>query len=291
MSTTTSPFRPAFNARLFSRNLATILVFIMCAVSALFAIAFLFYLMFYVAQQGIQFLNFDFFIQDPTSIGGEGGGVRSAIVGSLFIVGLASLIGIPLGLFTGIYLAEFGRGRLASAIRFMVDMLTGIPSIIFGLFIWVLVVAPTRSFSGMAGALALSIIMIPTVTRATEEVLRLVPEELREASAALGSTKSRTIARVVLPTAISGIVTGIFLAIARVAGETAPLLLTALGNQFFNDDLSRPMDALPLRIFYFTTSPYPEQVRQAYTGSFVLMLLVILASLAIRWATGGFKRR
>ncbi len=291
MSTTTSPFRPAFNARLFSRNVATILVFVVCAASALFAIAFLFYLMFYVAQQGIQFLNFDFFTQDPTSIGGEGGGVRSAIVGSLFIVGLASLIGIPLGLFTGIYLAEFGRGRLASTIRFMVDMLTGIPSIIFGLFIWVLVVAPTRSFSGLSGSLALAIIMIPTVTRATEEVLRLVPEELREASAALGATQSHTIARVVLPTAISGIVTGIFLAIARVAGETAPLLLTALGNQFFNDDLSRPMDALPLRIFYFTTSPYEVQVRQAFTGSFVLMFLVILASLAIRWATGGFKRR
>ncbi len=290
MSATTNPFRPAFNPRLFGRNFGTILVFIICAASALFAIAFLFYLIFYVAQQGIQFLNFDFFTQDPASIGGKGGGVRSAIVGSLLIVGLASLIGIPLGLFTGIYLAEFGRGTVASAVRLMVDMLTGIPSIIFGLFIWVLVVAPTQSFSGMAGAFALSILMIPTVTRATEEVLRLVPEDLREASAALGATKSHTIVRVVLPTAISGIVTGVFLATARVAGETAPLLLTALGNQFFNGDLSSPMDALPLRIFYFTTSPYQEQVRQAYTGSFVLMFLVILASLAIRWATGGFKR-
>jgi phosphate transport system permease protein len=291
MSATTNPFRPVLNARLFRRNLATTLVLCITTIFAAFAISFLFYLIWYVAQQGIQFLNVDFFTQDPAPIGGLGGGVRTAIVGSTLMVGEASLIGIPLGLFTGIYLAEFGSGYVASTIRFLVDMLTGIPSIIFGLFIWVLVVAPTRSFSGTAGALALAIIMIPTVARATEEVLRLVPKDLREGSVALGATKSRTIARVVLPAATSGIVTGVFLAIARVAGETAPLLLTALGSPFFNTDLSLPMDALPLRIFIFAVSPYQEQVRQAYTGSFVLMLLVILALFTIRWATGGFKHR
>jgi phosphate transport system permease protein len=291
MSTTTNPFRPALNAPLFRRNLTTILALCITAIFALLAIFFLLYLIWYVVQEGSRFLSFDFFTLDPSPIGEAGGGVRPAIVGSLLIVGQAALIGIPLGLFTGIYLAEFGRGSVASAIRFMVDMLTGLPSIIFGLFIWILIVASKHSYSGNAAAYALAILMVPTVTRTTEEVLRLVPQELREASTALGATKARTIVRVVLPSALSGIATGVFLAIARVAGETAPLLLTALGNNFFNDDLSRPMDALPLRIFIFAKNPYPEQARQAFTGSLVLMVLVILASLAIRWATGGFKRR
>jgi phosphate transport system permease protein len=168
-------------------------------------------------------------------------------------------------------------------------MLTGIPTIIFGLFIWVLIVVPSHSFSGLAGGLALGIIMIPTVARATEEVLRLVPKELREASIALGATESRTIFRVVVPAAISGIITGVMLALARVAGETAPLLMTAFGSQFFNVDILRPMAALPLQVFNYTLSPYDAQINQAYAGSFVLMLLVILTSLAVRWATGGFK--
>jgi phosphate transport system permease protein len=291
MSTTTNPFRPAVSPHLFSRNLATILVLCITTIFAFLAMSFLFYLIFYLAQQGIQYLSLDFITQDPQPIGGFGGGVRNAIVGSVIVVAVASLIGIPLGLFTGIYLAEFKRGPLSSTVRFMVDMLTGIPSIIFGLFIWALVVAPTRSFSGLAGGLALSVIMIPTVTRATEEVLRLVPKDLREASAALGATKSRTIMRVVLPSTISGIMTGIFLAIARVTGETAPLLLTAFGNPFYNADPTLPIATLPQTIFEFAKSPYDEQIHQAYTGSFVLMVLVILALLAIRWATGGFKRR
>jgi phosphate transport system permease protein len=244
----------------------------------------------YVGKQGSQFLNVTFFTQRPAPDGFTGGGVATAIEGSLILVVLASFVGIPLGLLTGIYLAEFGRGWPAAVARFMVDMLTGIPTIIFGLFIWVIIVVPSHSFSALAGGAALGIIMIPTVSRATEEVLRLVPTELREASIALGATESRTILRVVVPASTSGIVTGIILAIARVAGETAPLLLTAFGSAFFFTSLTRPVDALPLRIYLFTISPYQTQINQAYAGSFVLLALVILASLAVRLAVGGFRR-
>lgn len=284
-------FEPPKGSLHIRRQVASVAAIILTTLFASAAIIFLTYLLVYVARQGLRFLNLDFFTQPPAALGEAGGGVQPAIVGSLIIVGLASLVGIPLGLFTGIYLAEFGRGWLASVLRFLVDMLTGIPTIIFGLFIWVLIVVPAHSFSGIAGGLALGIIMIPTVARATEEVLRLVPKELREASIALGATESRTILRVVVPAATSGIITGVMLALARVAGETAPLLMTAFGSQFFNVDITRPMAALPLQVFNYTLSPYDTQINQAYAGSFVLMLLVIVTSLAVRWATGGFKAR
>jgi phosphate transport system permease protein len=181
-------------------------------------------------------------------------------------------------------------------VRFLVDILTGLPTIVFGLFIWILIVAPTRTFSGLAGGLALCIIMIPTVARATEEVLRLVPGSLREASIALGGTESRTILSVVVPAARSGIITGMLLALARVAGETAPLLMTGLGNNFFIpvDQLNianTPMDAVPLRIFIFTLSPFPVQQHQAFGAALILLVLVIFTSLLVRLATGGFKER
>lgn len=284
-------FAPPKGSLHLRRQVAAITALVLVSVFAIATIAFLGYFIIFVARQGLRFLNLDFFTQPPAALGETGGGVQPAIVGSLVIVGLAALVGIPLGLFTGIYLAEFGRGWLASVLRFLVDMLTGIPTIIFGLFIWVLIVVPSHSFSGLSGGLALAIIMIPTVARATEEVLRLVPKELREASIALGATESRTIFRVVVPAAISGIITGIMLAIARVAGETAPLLMTAFGSQFFNVDIFRPMAALPLQVFNYTHSPYDAQISQAYAGSFVLMMLVIVTSLAVRWATGGFKSR
>jgi phosphate transport system permease protein len=172
-----------------------------------------------------------------------------------------------------------------------VDTLTGIPTIIFGLFAWVLIVVPSHSFSAVSGGVALSIIMIPTVARATEEVLRLVPKDQREASAALGATHSRTIMQVVVPAARSGIVTGVMLAVARVAGETAPLLMTAFGTPFFNTNLFHQIDAIPLRIFNFTLSPYQIERDQAFSGALVLIVFVVITSLAVRWATGGFKRR
>lgn len=282
------PFETTRSTLTIRRRAVNVLAIALTACFALLAVAFLVYLLGYVFQQGRHYLTMSFFTQAPAPYGQSGGGVAPAIVGSVIIGALAALFGVPLGMFTGIYLSEFGRGMPATVVRFLVDMLTGIPTIIFGLFIWVLVVVPARSFSGLAGGLALCIVMIPIVARATEDVLRLVPRELREASIALGATESRTIWSVVLPAARNGIITGIMLAMARAAGETAPLLLTAFGSQFLNTNIARPMAALPLQVFVYTLSPYDTQIHQAYAGAFVLMALVIAASLLVRWATGGF---
>ncbi len=284
------PFRPNQGLLHLRRRAANVVTVVVTTAFAVLASVFLLYLVVYVASQGSRYINLSFFTQPPGAFGQASGGVGPAVVGSAILLGLASVIGIPLGLFTGIYLSEFGRGALASAVRFLVDTLTGIPTIIFGLFAWILIVVPAHSFSALSGGVALGIIMIPTMARATEEVLRLVPKELREASVALGATESRTILRVVVPAARSGIVTGIVLALARVAGETAPLIMTAFGNQFFNTNIFRATAALPLQVYVYTLSPYQEQINQAYAGAFVLMMLVILASLAVRWATGGFNR-
>jgi len=273
------------------RQCGNITIIAFTAAALLLAVGMLFYLLFYVLRQGVQFINLNFFTRLPTPNGEPGGGMGEAVQGTLILLGLAALFGIPLGLFTGIYLSEFGRGRFANGVRFLVDMLTGIPTIIFGLFAWVLIVVPQQTFSGLSGGVALGIIMVPIVARTTEDVLRLVPRELREASLALGATESRTIVRVVLPAALSGIITGILLALARVAGETAPLLMTAFGTTFWNTDVTQPMDALTLRVFVFTESPYQVQINQAYAGAFVLIVLILIASFAVRWATGGFKRR
>lgn len=291
MKAAAHPFQPQRGLLYWRRQAANMLTVLLTTVFTILALLFLLYLIGYVVQQGARFLNLDFFTQTPAPIGETGGGVLPAIEGTLIIVGLATLIGAPLGLFTGVYLSEFGRGAFATFVRFMVDMLTGIPTIIFGLFIWVLVVVPEHHFSGLAGGLALSIIMVPTVTRATEEVLRLVPKEIREASVALGATEARTILRVVIPAAKSGIITGVILAVARVAGETAPLLLTALGTDFARISIFRPMDALPLRVYKFTLSPVETQINQAYAASLILIVLVLVASFLVRWATGGFKRQ
>jgi phosphate transport system permease protein len=283
------PFRPDSRALDARRRGANILAITVTALFAILAGAFLLYLIVYVARLGLKYINVDFFTQRPKAEGETGGGWAPALQGTAVLVGLASLVGIPLGMATGVYLSEFGHGWLASVVRFLVDTLTGIPTIIFGLFAWVILVVPLHSSSALSGGVALSIIMIPTVARASEEVLRLVPRELREASVALGATESRTILRVVIPAARSGILTGVMLAVARVAGETAPLLMTAGGTTFFNTSLLRPIDSIPLRIFNFTLSPYPSEQNQAYAGALVIMLLVILTSLAVRWATGGFR--
>ncbi len=291
MSTTVNLFQPQRPALDLRRQAGNALVIAFTTLCVAFAVGVLLYLLFYVLGQGIRFINLDVFTKLPTPNGEPGGGMGEAVQGTLILLGLAALFGVPLGLFTGIYLAEFGRGRFANSVRFLVDMLTGIPTIIFGLFAWVLIVVPQQTFSGLSGGVALGIIMIPIVARTTEDVLRLVPKELREASLALGATEARTITRVVLPAALSGIITGILLALARVAGETAPLLMTAFGTTFWNTDITQPMDALTLRVFVFTESPYPVQVHQAYAGAFVLILLIVIASFAVRWATGGFKQR
>jgi phosphate transport system permease protein len=292
MKTAAHPFRPERGALHVRRQIANYLTIGLTTLFACAAIFFLGYLIYYVARQGIKYLNLDYFTQPPAAEGEKGGGIYPAIIGSLSIVGAASAIGVPLGVFTGIYLAEFARGRMAAVVTFLVNILTGLPGILLGLFAWILIVVPEKHFSGLAGAVALSIIMIPTVSRATEEVLRLVPKELREASVALGATESRTILRVVLPAASSGIITGILLAVARVAGETAPLLMTAFGNNFSRIDFfARAMDAIPLRVYKDTLEPFKYTNDQAFAGAFVLLLMVLVTSFLVRWATGGFKQR
>ncbi|HEU5441029.1 MAG TPA: phosphate ABC transporter permease PstA [Ktedonobacterales bacterium] len=286
-----NPFQEERNGLARRRRVTNQLAVVLTGAFTVLASLFLLYLIVYVAGKGLQFINLDFFTQRPKPPGETGGGWATALQGTAVLIGLAALIGVPLGMAVGIYLSEIGRGRFASLVRFLVDTLTGIPTVIFGLFAWVLIVVPSHSFSALSAGVALGIIMVPTVARATEEMLRLVPKELREASAALGATESRTVLRVVIPAARSGIVTGIMLALARVAGETAPLLLTAFGTSFFNTSLLRPIDAIPLRIFVFTLSPYAIEQQQAFAGALVLIAFVLLTSLAIRWATGGFRVR
>jgi phosphate transport system permease protein len=236
----------------------------------------------YVVIQGASSLNLEFFTQTPKPVGETGGGFANAIVGTLIIVGIAMAIGLPLGIGSGIYLAEYGGGRLATAVRFTADVLTGIPSITIGLFAYTLVVVPFQTFSAIAGGFALGIIMLPILTRTTEEMVRLVPASLREGAIALGIPRWRVVLSVVLPTALTGIATGVVLAIARVAGETAPLLFTAFGNTFWSWSIRQPIAALPLQIFSYAIAPYDDWHRQAWAGALVLVLLVLILSLSAR---------
>ncbi len=288
---TSNPFQPPQSVHGIHREFSNGCLIALATLFALLAVGVLVYLLIYVIVNGIRYINLDFFTKLPTPNGEPGGGMGPAIQGTLILIGLASLLGIPLGIFTAIYLSEFGRGNLANTVRALVDLLTGVPTIIFGLFAWVLIVIPQQTFSGFSGAVALGIIMIPIVARTTEDVLHLVPREQREASLALGATEARTTLRVVVPAALSGIVTGVVLAMARVAGETAPLLMTAFGTTFWNTTIWGPMDALTLRVYNFTLSPYQEQVNQSYAGAFVLILLILIASFTVRWFTGGFRRK
>jgi phosphate transport system permease protein len=245
--------------------------------------------LYYVFLQGIPALNIEFFTQRPLPFGEVGGGIAPAILGSLLMLGVASAIGIPVGMGTAIYLAEFGKeGRFANGVRLTIDLLAGLPSIVVGVFVWSLLVRNViGGFSGLAGGVALAIIMIPIITRTVEDILRLVPDTLREASLALGVPRWRTILFVVIPTARAGVVTGIVLSVARAGGETAPLLLTALGNQFFNFDLTQPMAAVPLQIYSYAISPYQDWQTKAWGAAVVLIVLIGCLSLLTRWATGG----
>jgi phosphate transport system permease protein len=236
----------------------------------------------YVVIQGATSLNLEFFTNTPKPVGETGGGVANAIVGTLVLVAVAICVGIPLGIGSGIYLAEYGHGRLGTAVRFTADVLTGIPSITIGLFAYTLLVLPFKTFSAIAGGFALGIIMLPIITRTTEEMVRLVPSSLREGAIALGVPRWRVVVSVVLPSAVGGIATGVVLAIARVAGETAPLLFTAFGNQFWSWSVRQPIAALPLQIFSYAIAPYDDWHRQAWAGALVLVLLVLLLSLSAR---------
>ena len=237
----------------------------------------------YLLYKGASSLNLAFFTHVPVPVGEAGGGMATAIAGSGVILGLASLLGIPVGIGAGVYLAEYARGTwLGAAVRFTADVLNGVPSIVMGLAAYALIVARQQHFSGMAGSVALAIMMIPTVTRTTEEMLATVPKAVREAALGLGIPKWRTVLSVSLRTASPGIITGCMLAFARVAGETAPLLFTAFGNQFWSFDLNQPIAALPLQIYVYALSPYDEWHRLAWAGALVLIVMIMASVTLVR---------
>ena len=240
-------------------------------------------ILFYLIYKGASSLNLAFFTHIPAPVGEVGGGMANSIVGSGIILVLASLMGIPIGIAAGVYLAEFGRGRaLATAIRFTADVLNGVPSIVMGIAIYSLIVVEQKHFSALAGGVALAIMMVPTITRTTEEMLGTVPHAIREAALGLGVPKWRTVLSVSLRTASPGIITGCMLAFARVAGETAPLLFTAFGNQFWSFKLNEPIAALPLQIYVYALSPYDEWHRLAWAGSLVLIVLIMVSVTLVR---------
>jgi len=237
-----------------------------------------------LVARGASSLDWSFFTKNPVPAGESGGGVGNAIVGTGIIVGLAALIGLPIGIGTGLYLAEYGSGRLGWIVRFVADVLNGTPSIVVGIFAWTWLVKPMGHFSALAGSVALAVLMVPMLARTTEEMVRLVPHSLREAALALGYPRWRTSLRVIARTALAGIVTGCLVGIARVAGETAPLLFTALGNLNFSTSVLYPMQTLSLQIYVYATGPFDEWHRLAWAAALVLMGLVLLLSLAARWA-------
>jgi phosphate transport system permease protein len=262
----------------------------LCAAAVLLALVPLGFVLFYVVQQGVSSLNPGFFTNMPVPVGETGGGMANAIVGSLMVTGIGALFAIPIGVVSGIYAAEYAGTRLASAVRFSADTLNGVPSIVIGVFVYGIAVLPFRHFSALAGGLALGIMMIPLIMRTTEELLRLVPSTLREGALALGATRGRAVFTVVVPAALPGIITGILLALARIAGETAPLLFTALNNRFWSTDPTQPISTLTVQIFTYAVAPYDDWHRQAWAGALVLVTIVLLCSLLARIATARMER-
>ncbi len=238
----------------------------------------------HLVAKGASSLDWSFFTKNPVPAGSSGGGVANAIVGTAIVVGGAALIGLPIGIGTGLYLAEYGSGRLGWVVRFVADVLNGTPSIVIGIFAWTWLVKPMGHFSALAGSVALAGLMVPMLARTTEEMVRLVPHSLREAALALGYARWRTSLRVVARTALAGIVTGCLVGIARVAGETAPLLFTALGNLNFSTSVLQPMQTLSLQIYVYATGPFDEWHRMAWAAALVLMGLVLVLGVAARWA-------
>lgn len=262
----------------------------LCAAAVLLALVPLALVMFYVVSQGITSLNLAFFTNMPTPVGEPGGGMGNAILGSLIVTGLGALFAIPIGIMSGIYAAEYAGTRLASAVRFAADTLNGVPSIVIGLFIYGIAVLPFRQFSALAGGLALGVMMIPLIMRTTEELLLLVPPTLREGALALGATRGRAVFSVVVPAALPGILTGILLALARIAGETAPLLFTVLNNGYFSTDVTQPIATLTVQVYTYAISPYEDWHRQAWAGALVLVSIVFFCSLIARVATARLER-
>lgn len=278
--------RPA-RRRLVSRLMVGLML-----VAVVAAVLPLFLILASLVARGAGALSLSFFTNMPVPVGEVGGGVLHAVVGTLIIVGMASLVGVPVGIAAGFYCTEFAGTRLATATRFVADVLNGTPSIVVGVFAWTWVVVSQQHFSAFAGSVALAVLMVPMVMRTTEELLKLVPVSLREAALALGYSRWRTSLSVVLRTALPGIVTGTLLSVARISGETAPLLFTALGSEFLGTNIDRPMAALPLVVFKYASSPYPEWHQLAWTAALVLILVVLALSIAARIVTRQrFSRR
>lgn len=261
----------------------------LCTASVLLALLPLVLILTYVIRRGASAISWAFLTQMPRPVGEPGGGMANAVVGSLLVIGMAAVMAVPVGIATGIYLAEF-RDRLAHAVRFAADVLAGVPSIVVGMFAYALVVLPMRHFSALAGSVALAVMMIPIVVRTTEELLRLVPESLRDGALALGATRARATFTVVVPAALPGIITGVLLAVARIAGETAPLLFTAFNNRFFTADVRQPISTLTVQVFTYAISPYDEWHGQAWAGALVLITLILIFSVAARLATRRLER-
>ncbi len=272
-------------ANLKRRKVKNFLMIVFCLFSTVITIFPLVYIFFYTTGSGLSAINLDFFISLPKPVGDLGGGMANAIVGTLILVGIGSLFGIPIGVLSGIYVSEYSGSIMANIIKFVTDVLSGTPSIIIGIFAYGLIVIPMQRFSALAGGFALGILMIPTITRITEEMLKLVPQTLREASLALGISRWKTTLRIVLRTASTGIITGILLAIARASGETAPLLFTSFGNNFWSTSLDQPMASIPVMIFNYAISPFDEWHRKAWAGAFVLISIVFVVNLIVRIVT------
>ena len=269
------------------RKIKSALASAIAFISAVLVIAPLGPVFFHLVVNGASSLNWDFFTKLPAPVGAVGGGMVNAIVGSLELLALAGAIGIPIGVLGGVYLAEYGSARINSVLRFLADVLNGVPSITWGVVVYGMVVLRFKGFSTYAGGLALGLIMIPLILRTTEEVILLVPNGYREAALALGVSRWKTIVHIVMKTASKGIITGILLALARVGGETAPLLFTAFGNRFWNHSLSQPIAALPLQIFTYAISPYDDWHRQAWAGALVLVTGVFCVNILVRILTRG----
>jgi phosphate transport system permease protein len=273
------------NFTFYRRKITNVVMLSVSLISAILTIMPLVLVFYYTISKGITHLNIDFFTKLPTPVDVPGGGMVNAIVGTLILIGIGGAIGIPIGIFAGTYLAESRKSKFATIVRFLSDVLSGVPSIVVGVVAWTLVVVPMKSFSALAGGIALAILMIPTITRTTEEMIKLVPDSFREAGLALGIPKWKTTLMIVLKTASKGIATGVLLGLARAAGETAPLLFTALGNRFWSTNVFQPIASLTVYIYEYAKSPFQSWNEQAWTAALVLILLISLFSLVFRIIT------
>src|SRR5712671_2060724 len=278
------------NMRSLRRRITSHFMSFLCVLAVLVALVPLGFILFFVVSQGIGSINFDFFTQMPKPVGELGGGMANAIVGTLLVCGFGAVLAVPIGIMSGIYVAQAAGTQRANVVRFAADILNGIPSIVIGVFVYAIAVSPFKQFTALAGGIALGVMMIPLITRTTEEMVRMVPGTMLEGALALGATRSHAMVTVVIPSALPGIVTGVVLALARIAGETAPLLFTASNSRYWSTNLLQPISTLPTQVFAYATGPYDDWHRQAWAGALVLITLVLICSILARFATRRLER-